>query len=197
MREFIRKLLAKRGLLYITTRFGNSLLRRIAFDEYYKSGKWDYFDNTHSKELIDIIEKNLNKGRILDMGCGPGIVASLLKNDSFTFYRGVDASREAITIAQKKRQNIKTEFTIGDIQTYECTDKFNVILFEESLYYVAISRFQVVRRYTNYLEGNGVIIATTSDPKRYRNMLEMIRENFTVIDDRPFKNSSRHLIVFR
>jgi 2-polyprenyl-3-methyl-5-hydroxy-6-metoxy-1,4-benzoquinol methylase len=197
MVEFIRKILAKRGLLYFTTRFGNSLIRRIAFDEYYRTGKWDYFNNTHSEELIAIVEKYSNRGRILDMGCGPGIVVSLLNPDSFSFYQGVDASTEAITLATKKRQNTKAEFILGDIQTYESSDRFDVILFEESLYYVAISRLQVLRRYTTYLENNGVIIATTSDPKRYSKMLTMIRDHFTVIEDRPFTNSNRHFIVFR
>jgi hypothetical protein len=41
-----------------------------------------------------------------------------------------------------------------------------------------------------------VIIVTIAQAKRYGEIIERIRKNFAVVEDRPFSGSNRHLIVF-
>ena len=178
------------------TRFGGSTMRRCSFDEYYISGRWDYIDSDHSDEMVKVVEKYANKGLILDMGCGTGILASLLGANSFTYYRGIDASTEAITLAHKRKsKNIC--FEVGDIQSYECKDDLDLIVFEESLYYVPFFRYRLLKRYAKRLRPEGVFIVTVADPKRFGRMIRMIRNKFQIIEDRYFKNSGRLLLIFR
>jgi len=196
MLKRLKAILTVPGILYFFTRFGGSALRRQAFNQKYRDGSWDYFDKEHSPEMAKVIEEYAKKGRILDMGCGTGILASLLDADSFTYYRGVDASTEAIALAQKRKgENIY--FEIGDIQSYECKDDFDLIVFEESLYYVPIFRRRLLRRFAQHLRHGGLFVVTVADPRRFKGMIRMIRKNFQIIEDRCFQESKRLLLVFR
>lgn len=170
-------------------------MRRKSFNEYYKSGRWDYLDSDHSREMVMLVEKYVNNGRILDMGCGSGILASSLAPGSFEYYRGVDASSEAIALAYK-RASEKISFDIGDIQSYECKDDFDLIVFEESLYYVTFGQYKLLIKYGQKLRPGGKFIVTVSHPRRFRGMIRKIRANFEIIEDRCFKNSNRLLLVF-
>lgn len=192
----LKNILAAKGVLYLLTRYAGSVMRRCSFDQYYKSGRWDYLDNTHNPEIVNIVEKYANKGRILDMGCGPGILASLLNPDFFEYYRGVDISSEAIALA-RKRKSEKVHFEISDIQSYSCTDDFDLIIFEESLYYVPFFRRRLLRCYAQRLRPGGSFIVTATHPRRFARMIKMIRKNFTVIEDKYFTNSRRSLLVFK
>lgn len=195
MFRHIKRVFGFRGVLYLLTRFGGSIMRRCSFDEYYKSGRWDYLDSDHSAEIVRVVEKYANKGRILDMGCGTGILVSLLDADSFAYYRGVDASTEAIALAQKRKsENIC--FEISDIQNYKCKDTFDLIVFEESLYYVPFFRRRLLQRCAGWLRPEGLLIVTVADPRRFRGMIKMIRKNFQIVEDRCFAGSRRLLLVF-
>ena len=178
------------------TRFGGSIMRRCSFNQYYESGRWDYLDNEHSAEMVKVVEKYANKGRILDVGCGTGILASLLDANSFTYYRGVDASTEAIARAEARKTE-KIHFEVGNIQSYSCSDSFDLIVFEESLYYVCFSRYQLLLRYARKLRPGGVFIVTVADPRRFLRMIKMIRKSFHVLEDTCFQDSRRRLLVFR
>lgn len=178
------------------TRYAGSALRRCAFDQYYRSGRWDYLDKDHSLEVVKVVEKYAIKGRILDMGCGTGILASMLNSDSFEYYLGVDASQEAISLAQK-RKDVKINFEVSDIQSYQCKAKFDVIIFEESLYYVPFFHRRLLNRFAQSLYPGGLFIVTVADPARFAGMIRMIRKNYHIIEDRNFLNSKRLLLVFR
>ncbi|MBQ9271176.1 MAG: tetratricopeptide repeat protein [Alphaproteobacteria bacterium] len=55
------------------------------------------------------------KGKILDLGCGTGLVAQKLKNDGNTFV-GIDISAKMLELARQK--NVYTELHQADILTY-------------------------------------------------------------------------------
>jgi SAM-dependent methyltransferase len=196
MSKKLKSILFFKGVFYFLTRYAGSVLRSFSFDQYYKSGRWDYLDNDHSGEMVKVVERYANKGRILDVGCGPGILAGLLNPGSFEYYQGVDASSEAIAMA-RKRVSEKINFDVGDIQSYECEDDFDLIIFEESLYYVPFFRYRLLKRYGRRLSPDGMFIVTVADPKRFRRMIGMIRKKFQIIEDRYFNNSNRWLLVFR
>jgi len=147
--------------------------------------------------MVRVVEKYAKKGRILDMGCGTGILASMLNPDCFEHYLGVDASQEAIALAQK-RKNVKVNFEVSDIQSYKCRGKFDLIMFEESLYYVPFFRRRLLMRFAQSLCPEGLFIVTVADPNRFRRMIRMIRKNFQVVEDRFTSPTGRRLIlVFR
>jgi len=192
----IKRLLALRGVFYFLTRFCGSRLRRSSFDAYYRSGQWDRLDTSHSEEMVRVVKKYAGKGRILDMGCGTGILASRLAEDSFEYYRGIDASTEAVRLC-RNRTNDKTEFQVGDIQTYDCEDDFDCIVFEESLYYVPFFRHRLLKRYAGHLRPGGAFVVTVAHPRRFSGMIRTIRKSFEMVEDRLSPGGGRLYLVFR
>lgn len=192
----LRKLFSIRAILYyLCTRFGSRSLRSWAYDRQTGKEGWNFLDKTHSREVVRTVEKYAKQGRVLDLGCGTGILAGLLSPGSFEYYRGVDASSQAIALA-RKRASEKVNFELGDIQNYKCEDDFDLIVFEESLYYVPFFRYRLLKRYARQLRPGGVFIVTVADPNRFARMIGMIRRKFQVLEDRYFQNSKRFLLVF-
>jgi len=193
----LMKLFSIRAILYyLCTRFGSPRVRGWAFDRQCGKEYWDHLDKTHSATIANVVERYAKKGRILDLGCGTGSIASHLNLDSFESYLGVDVSPTGITMAQKRKSE-KINFEIGDLQHYKCKEKYDLIVFEESLYYVPFFRQRLLRRYAQYLWPGGLFVVTIAHPNQFRGMIRMIRKNFQVIEDR-FTSSSagRLLLVF-
>ena len=65
--------------------------------------KWGY---TYPKQLKKILKKDIKinkKSKILDAGCGTGLVAETLKDLNFTNIIGLDYSKEMLKIANSKK----------------------------------------------------------------------------------------------
>lgn len=192
--KLIRGMLALPGVQYAATRFGNERLRGISFDEKFRRGHWNF---SADSELVEILERNANGGNILILGCGAASVARATRPDSYRTILGVDISTEAIARANQHASD-RIEFKQGDMETFKCDREYNVILFSESLYYVnVLKRKPLLQRLSQSLTDTGVIIVTIAQPQRYAGLLETIRSNFSVVEDRTFEGSKRHLLVFR
>ena len=73
---------------------------------------WDKSRFKPSKLKIKLIKGVKNKDRVLDLGCGNGLlIPEFIKKD--VFYTGVDISKELIKIAHKKYPGII--FKVGDV----------------------------------------------------------------------------------
>lgn len=167
-------------------------MRGWAFDQ--KSPK--EYSHSPESQTVRVVEKYAKKGSILDLGCGTGALASDLNPDCFESYLGVDASEAAIGIAQK-RSTRKINFEIGDLQHYKCKGKYDLIVFEESLYYVPFFRQRLLRRYARYLRPGGLFIVTVAHPDQFKGMIKMIRKNFHIIEDKfTSPSGGRLLLVF-
>ncbi len=78
------------------------------FSKYYDciTGHKDY--ETETQRLAGLIKEHVNKSgaRLLDVGCGTGTHAALLKDKGFSVV-GIDVSREMIEVAQDKHKGVK------------------------------------------------------------------------------------------
>jgi SAM-dependent methyltransferase len=196
----VKKLFSIRLILhYLCTRLGNQRLRSWAFDQKYSEEWSNHLGETHSSEspTVKFVEKYARKGRILDLGCGTGGFVSRLSHSYFESYLGVDVSPTAISIA-KRRKSRKADFEVGDLRSYECKEEYDLILFQESLYYVPFSRYQLLLRYARSLRPGGLLIVTVAHPDQFRGMIRMIRRNFQIIEDKLAPSrSGRLLLAFR
>jgi SAM-dependent methyltransferase len=191
-----RKLLCVPGIQYLATRFGSASLRRWSFDEKFRSGHWS-FTSAPSSELVQVVERYAQGGHILMLGCGGGAIAGALRPDSFASFLGVDLSPEAVSRAGR-HANHKVRFQVGDMLQFECEQKFDVILFSESLYYLRPrQRRPLLARVAQALTPSGQIVVTIAQPQRFADILRMIRRDFDVAEDRNLAGSPRHLLVFR
>ena len=192
----ISQLLATRGIHYLATRFGWHWLRSVAFDEKYRRGDWR-FDTDGGRELTAVLDRYLRKGDILVLGCGGASILKELEAEAFHSALGIDLSEEAIHLASRFASD-KIAFLVADMETFKCPQPFDVILFSDSLYYVAsVRQVQLLRRLARDLKPGGALVATFAEARRYQSILERIRRNFSVLEECSFSGSDRHVIAFR
>ena len=133
--------------------------KKISWDWKYRIGKWDYMgkEQLRYNAIVDLIKSfEIQNLRILDLGCGYGSLCNYLKNTEYEFCLGIDLSSNAITKA--KKENYKnTKYLVADIHQFKTEEKFDVIIFNEVLYYLD-NQMEVVKKYSNYLNNEGYFI---------------------------------------
>jgi 2-polyprenyl-3-methyl-5-hydroxy-6-metoxy-1,4-benzoquinol methylase len=148
----------------------------------YSKGDWDYLRNLNELSRFSVVVGYCNyfhpRGKILEIGCGEGILQERLYSSNYERFVGVDISDEAIRRASQNTDE-KTIFIREDATKFTTDDRFDIIIFNESLEYFRIPLSEV-QRYERFLEENGVFIISmfvgtdTSRTKRIWNQLETV-----------------------
>lgn len=145
------------------------------WDKEFSSDKWSYLNfNSTEKARHAIIgmycRHFFSKGRILDVGCGEGTLIDFLNTSQRKKYLGIDLSKVAINIAKKKR---RAKFLCIDASSFSSKEKFDVIIFNEMLYYV--NDKVILRKYSRYLRNNGVFIIFLYRTKKFNYGIECLK----------------------
>jgi 2-polyprenyl-3-methyl-5-hydroxy-6-metoxy-1,4-benzoquinol methylase len=138
----------------------------------YAAGRWDFLTQLSELPRYSVLAGyvcHLSRGgAVLDVGCGQGILLRSLPDAAYSKYVGIDLSASAIAAAQEQRrelqqpepqQNERSTFLSADCESYVPGEKFDVIVFNEVLYYLRDSR-QLVERYAQSLRGGGVMLVS-------------------------------------
>ncbi len=116
-----------------------------------------YFEHKTFKNLI----KNIEKPRLLEVGCGSGRWAWAL-HKQLSKYVGIDISKKSIewAINKKKKMNIKNcTFQTVPLNKFVSKNKFDIIYFGGVTQYMSDAELEKNLIYTtNLLSNNGVII---------------------------------------
>jgi len=173
--------------------YGPSFLKKSVWDQEYSTSKWNFNDNTRDDFVYPYLEKWARKGSVLDLGCGSGNTSNELADSAYTSYLGVDISDVALARARRRTEQSgrtsKNKFVQGELLSYIPPQRFDVILFRESMYHVPLGKVKaVLDHYANYLTPEGVIIVRmskteNSKPKwRPTAMFRVIEMEFDVIE---------------
>jgi SAM-dependent methyltransferase len=130
------------------------------WEQEYRDGCWSHLQEARELAHYSVITGYYTHyrpgGSLLDVGCGEGVLQRRLYPLGYSRYLGIDKSQEAIARAQTQRDT-RTEFRCADVETYSLQDRFDVIVFNELLYYLQ-DPVDVVRRLTRSLSPGGVAI---------------------------------------
>ena len=165
----------------------NRLLgRRTAAEKWnaqYAAGRWTAFDRldelAHYSVLAGYALQLSPGGRLLDVGCGDGVLRGRLHAAAFSRYVGLDFS-EAVGRA-RHRTDEKTEFIVGDMREFTTLTNFDTIVFNESLYYVP-DPVAELDRYSPWLAPGGVFLISTHLKPNTESLWAKIAESYDVID---------------
>ncbi len=174
--------------------YGPSFLKRSLWDQEYSTSKWNFNDNTTSDIVYGYLEKWAKKGAIMDLGCGSGNTSNEIAESAYGQYLGVDISEVALAKARKRTQEngrtAKNQFVQGELLGFSPPQKFDVILFRESMYHVPLNKVKsVLEHYADYLKPEGVFIvrmSKTQDGKekwRPTAMFRVIEKEFDVVEE--------------
>lgn len=136
--------------------------------------------------LYEMLAEHKGK-RILDLGCGNGVIACRLLDDGFDLF-GIDASETGISIASKK---YPARFFVQDISSERLPDalsevRFDVVISTEVLEHIYAPR-SYMKLIKNILPRGGVLIISTPYHGYLKNLVMALTNkmdgHFTVLWD--------------
>jgi SAM-dependent methyltransferase len=182
--------------------YGPSNIKKILWDKEFSGGKWNFIDDTAGDCVYPHLARHLHKGSILDLGCGPGNTANELAATAYQSYVGVDISEAALLKARRRtEENGRTEknlFVKDDFLSYVPAQRFDMILFRESMYHVPISKVKIILdRYAKYLKDGGVFVVRLhggTTKHRPKAMLSIIESEFEIIEKSQYPEEATVLV---
>jgi SAM-dependent methyltransferase len=192
--------------------YGPSTIKKLLWDKEFSQGQWDFIDDTTGDCVYENLEKYARNGIILDLGCGPGNTANELAVSAYQRYVGVDISEAALEKARKRTvENGRAEkntFVRGDFVSYEPIQKFDVILFRESIYHVPMGKIkETLERFSHYLKEGGVLMVRlfTADKgsggkekPRPTAMIQIMETEFDVVEKNRYDDERHpHVLILR
>ena len=159
-------------------------LRQQRWDNEYESGKWDYMQSIEELGRYSVIAgyaTYLKAKSVLDVGCGDGNLIRLLP--LMESYVGVDISPIALTKAQEAIDTRPNYCLIeSDFDTYLPTNKFDLVVFGESLYY-SRHPLQTLVSYQNALANGGHCVISMYKNLKAPPIWEMVNDIFDILDE--------------
>ncbi|WP_196138945.1 bifunctional 2-polyprenyl-6-hydroxyphenol methylase/3-demethylubiquinol 3-O-methyltransferase UbiG [Aliikangiella sp. G2MR2-5] len=177
-------------------------LDQKAWDELYDKGKWDYLDSlselAHYSVILGYAQYVINHqsgalgsaenlpghaeayGKILDVGCGQGVLQQRLSVLPYQYYCGIDIAGKAIEKAQSFA-NEKTEFVVADASSFNNDTCYDLIIFNESLYCFN-DCIAIIRHYQKMLKKDGYIVISMHEQPVSQAHWKSIEQNYQLLD---------------
>ena len=128
-------------------------------------------------------EKHKPQGSLLEIGCGEGmLIEYIFECKGYGQYLGIDVSDLAIQNCQKLK-NEHTNFIVADMDNLVLAQKFDVILFNESINYSANIPRLLANCSQNILAQDGVFIMSLHQYKHSPQHWKEIHESLQTIDN--------------
>ncbi len=129
----------------------------------YESGRWEYLEQlpelSRYSVLVGYMSHFRPAGSVLDVGCGSGVLYRRIPPHARARYVGVDLSSSAVANLQKLHDE-RSAFCAADGEHYVPTERFDIIVFNEVLYFFKEPR-AAVERYARTLNDGGVLLVST------------------------------------
>ncbi|KLT66648.1 trans-aconitate 2-methyltransferase [Pedobacter sp. BMA] len=158
--------------------FGNRVSRSI-WEQQFANGSWNYLygkdEEAHYQHIVECVKQK--KGSILDVGCGQGVLYSYLSNNQQgADYLGIDISGKAIEMAKKTFPG--ATFRQLDFDYSRLEGQFDVIIFNETLYYFNQPLKTIEKCIEHNLSKNGRLIISMCDFKGHDVIWQKLRSKY-------------------
>ncbi len=158
--------------------------KKNTWNEQYLEGKWDTLRSNWEDARFDVMRKFMGsysvKGKILEIGCGEGLLQAQLDPVIYSSYLGIDISEVAVQRALYL-ENSCTRYRAADMEEFNPAEKFDMIIFNESLYY-AKCPCSTMLKYMGFLEENGVFITSIYETTRNKRLIKKINKFFKPVE---------------
>lgn len=142
----------------------------------FSKGKLDFGTRT----LLESIPLNNIKGKVLDVGCGYGVIDIILSQITDASYEGVDVNKRALHLAE---MNAKLN-NISNVKFYEsnCYEnvngKYDVIITNPPIRAGKVIVYDIVMNARNHLTDDGVLYIVIRKEQGAKSMLRDLEEYY-------------------
>ena len=142
--------------------FRRRILRDPAarWNHQYAAGDWEMLkapgEHARFDACITLLRRHAAGGSLLEIGCGEALLQRRLAPEDYRRFVGVDISDVAITRAQAFADH-RVRYLVADMRELELDEKFDAVIFTESIYYVPHCD-QLLRNYGRFLKPGGVFV---------------------------------------
>ena len=171
--------------------YGNRVSKNI-WEQQYDNGTWDYLfseeEAAHYVSIYSQIKKHAQSLSILDIGCGHGVLYDyLVKNiNNSLIYCGIDISENAVRIARKKF--VSADFKKVDYDHENVNGKFDVLVFNETLYYFTRPMKTLAKAIEENLNAAGIIVISMCEDEKHNYIWDKIGTEYLVLDEERVEN---------
>ncbi len=184
--------------------FNRKILRRDKdrWNHQYQSGRWDSLNDLSELGRFSIIAgyaQHLKpNGKILEIGGGTGLLQQRFDQSKYSLYYSTDVSDLVIANA-KKYEDEKTKYLVADMKSYIPDQTFDVIIFNEVVYY-GLPLEQTLLHFNPYLTEGGIFIVSINGDERNASWHRMMEESSFPKMDQTVVTTSRntfHITVLK
>ena len=155
------------------------------WDQEFQAGQWDFLADISEVGRYAVVagyhQIAAAHETVLDVGCGAGLLQPWLRRAGYQAYLGIDLSAEAIGRAQAGADEA-TRFEAANAEAFVPPRAFDVIIFNEMLYYM-VDPVGVLRRYGEHLTPEGTFIVSLWDSRESVRTWAKCRRALTVLDE--------------
>jgi len=159
------------------------------WDSDYAAGAWQWLRSGQELPRYSVIVGYCRQlrpsGSVLDIGCGEGLLAHWLAG-ACPRYVGIDLSAEAIALARAKNL-LFAEFAVADAADFRPASWFDVIVFNECLYYFDRPS-ELAARLADALTPEGIVIVSLSQGPASMQIWRMLRNGFRELEQVEIRN---------
>jgi SAM-dependent methyltransferase len=165
---------------------GDVPVDRHVWEHQYLAGSWGFLHDLPELPRYSIVAGYVrylgNRGVVLDVGCGEGLLALRLKGGYYE-YVGVDLSSQAVERARRRLGASDTRFLQMDAANGPPPGRFDIIVFNESLYFFR-DPLTVFNRYTAALAPDGfIIVSMFLGSGRAKAILRSLKQRYHVVGE--------------
>lgn len=181
-----------KGLLTGLTSFLNrKILRtdRSRWNYQYDKGLWDGLENMNELARFSVLAGYVHflkpdNPSILEIGCGEGVLAQRIGRQHYGLFLGTDVADAAIEQANSRFGDQETRFEAVDMNDFQTDAQFDVIIFNEAIYYLKPMLDKLLFQYIPMLKPNGLFIISMNTGRHADSDAKwaQLEKAFTVVD---------------
>jgi SAM-dependent methyltransferase len=152
----------------------------------YRRDQWSFLRGldqmTRYSVIAGYVQALKRDGKLLDVGCGEGLLLDQLGDSAYSKFIGIDISQTAVERARAKHHP-RSFFTCVDAREFVADENFDTIIFNEVLYYFP-DPLAVTRTYCGWLEPNGLLITSLyGRSDRARAIGRLLKKAYRSVDE--------------
>ncbi len=163
--------------------------REKRWNTQYANGGWKWLHNldelAHHSVLAGYFARLKPGGSLLDVGCGTGAFQEQLRG-CYSRYLGTDFA-EPVSQASVNVDEF-TNFEAADMNDFATAERFDAIVFNESMYYHH-DTLAGMRRYEEFLAPEGIFLVSMHGKERNDDIWARLETRYRVLDAVTMQNS--------